>query len=145
MVRAPNVCTWRDLCWSSTSKKSALAPVPAATSRTTLRFAASGSTSASLAGLLVARHANAAFVAVRLLAYAFLTNIRRAAEPMSRKITPMKLVWAALVVLAAALTLQDIRSTDYWWHLRAGQLIAETGAVPRHDPFTYTAPGARWI
>jgi len=53
--------------------------------------------------------------------------------------------WAALFALAAALSLQDIRSHDYWWHLRAGQLIAETGAVPRHDPFTYTAPGARWI
>jgi hypothetical protein len=53
--------------------------------------------------------------------------------------------WAALLVLAAMLTLQDIRSLDYWWHLRAGRLIAETGAVPRHDPFTYTVPGARWI
>ncbi len=53
--------------------------------------------------------------------------------------------WVALLVLAAALTLQDIRSLDYWWHLRAGQLIAETGAVPHHDPFTYTVPGARWI
>ena len=46
--------------------------------------------------------------------------------------------WAALFVLAAALTLKDIGSLDYWWHLRAGQLIAETGAVPSHDSFTYT-------
>ena len=53
--------------------------------------------------------------------------------------------WTALLALAAALALQDIRSLDYWWHLRAGQLIAETGAVPRSDPFTYTVPGARWI
>ena len=53
--------------------------------------------------------------------------------------------WAALLLLAASLALQDIRTHDYWWHLRAGQLIAETGAVPRHDPFTYTVPGARWI
>ena len=53
--------------------------------------------------------------------------------------------WAALFVLAAALTLKDIGSLDYWWHLRAGQLIAETGAVPSHDSFTYTVPGARWI
>src|SRR5678816_4576252 len=47
--------------------------------------------------------------------------------------------------LAAALTLQDIRSEDYWWHLRTGQLILETGAVPTADPYTYTVPGARWI
>lgn len=52
---------------------------------------------------------------------------------------------AALLVLAAMLTLQDIRSDDYWWHLRSGQLIVETGAVPARDPFTYTVPGARWI
>ncbi len=53
--------------------------------------------------------------------------------------------WAALVALTAALTLQDIRSSDYWWHLRSGQLIAETGEVPTRDAFTYTTFGARWI
>lgn len=54
-------------------------------------------------------------------------------------------LWAALFALAAVLNLHDIRSLDYWWQLRAGELIADTGAVPRHDPFTYTVPGARWI
>ncbi len=54
-------------------------------------------------------------------------------------------LWAALFALAAALNLHDIGSLDYWWHLRAGQLISETGAVPSHDPLTYTVPGARWI
>jgi hypothetical protein len=53
--------------------------------------------------------------------------------------------WLGLAALAVALGLQDIRSLDYWWHLRTGALIAETGAVPRSDPFTYTVPGARWI
>ena len=53
--------------------------------------------------------------------------------------------WLLLAALAAALAFQDIRSLDYWWHLRTGQLIAETGAVPRVDPYTFTVPGARWI
>jgi hypothetical protein len=53
--------------------------------------------------------------------------------------------WATLFALAAVLNLHDIASLDYWWHLRAGQLIHETGAVPTHDPLTYTVPGARWI
>jgi hypothetical protein len=53
--------------------------------------------------------------------------------------------WLGLLALAAALALQDLRSLDYWWHLRAGGLIAATGEVPRSDPFTYTVPGARWI
>lgn len=34
---------------------------------------------------------------------------------------------------------------DYWWHLRTGQLIAETGAVPHEDVFSYTAPGKPWV
>ena len=49
--------------------------------------------------------------------------------------------WISLAVLTLALALQKIASFDYWWHLRTGQLIAETGAVPKLDPFTFTVPG----
>lgn len=34
---------------------------------------------------------------------------------------------------------------DYWWHLRTGQLILETGQLPRSDPFSFTAAGAPWV
>lgn len=34
---------------------------------------------------------------------------------------------------------------DFWWHLRTGQLIAETGAVPQQDVFSYTALGKPWV
>lgn len=34
---------------------------------------------------------------------------------------------------------------DFWWHLRTGQLIAETGAVPHQDVFSYTAAGRPWV
>ena len=51
----------------------------------------------------------------------------------------------SLVALAASLTFQRIRSFDYWWHLRTGGLIAESGAIPRADAYSYTVPGARWI
>src|SRR5262245_51306240 len=34
---------------------------------------------------------------------------------------------------------------DFWWHLRTGRLIAETGAVPRVDPFSFTTPGRPWV
>ena len=53
--------------------------------------------------------------------------------------------WLLLFGFAALLALQDIRSFDYWWLLRTGQLIVETGAIPRVDPYSYTAAGARWI
>ncbi len=53
--------------------------------------------------------------------------------------------WVLLFGLGASLALQDIRTFDYWWHLRTGQLIAESGAVPKVDPYTYTVAGAPWV
>lgn len=55
------------------------------------------------------------------------------------------LVVAALLALATAVGAQKIRDFDYWWHARAGQLIAETGRVPKVDPFTFTVEGRRWV
>jgi hypothetical protein len=55
------------------------------------------------------------------------------------------LPWLLVFAFAVSLSLQRIRTFDYWWHLRTGQLIAETGAVPKVDPYTYTVPGAPWI
>jgi hypothetical protein len=53
--------------------------------------------------------------------------------------------WILLFGFAAALTLHQILSADYWWHLRTGQLILETGSVPRTDTYTYTVSGSPWI
>jgi hypothetical protein len=55
------------------------------------------------------------------------------------------LLAGTLLALAAGLTLQRIQSADYWWHLRTGQLIAETGAVPKADPYTFTVAGSPWV
>lgn len=51
----------------------------------------------------------------------------------------------ALLLLAVSSGLQKIRSPDYWWHLRIGNWIAETGTIPTTDVFTYTVPGASYI
>jgi hypothetical protein len=55
------------------------------------------------------------------------------------------LPWTALLALAAGLCLQRILSADYWWLLRTGQLIADTGRVPHADVYTWTVPGASWV
>ena len=55
------------------------------------------------------------------------------------------LVVAALLALATAVGAQKIRDYDYWWHARSGRLIAETGAVPKVDVFTFTVEGRRWV
>ena len=54
-------------------------------------------------------------------------------------------VWLSLIAMCSLLAIQDIRSFDYWWQLRAGAYIWQTGSVPMADPFTYTVEGARWI
>jgi hypothetical protein len=35
--------------------------------------------------------------------------------------------------------------SDTGWHIRAGELILETGAVPRRDPFSHTMAGREWF
>jgi hypothetical protein len=55
------------------------------------------------------------------------------------------LPWLLLFALATALALQRIQSADYWWLLRTGQLIAETGSVPKADGYTFTIAGERWV
>lgn len=34
---------------------------------------------------------------------------------------------------------------DYWWHVRTGRLILETGGIPRTDPFSFTSAGTSWV
>jgi hypothetical protein len=56
----------------------------------------------------------------------------------------------ARVVLGALLALQALGNAgaladpDGGWHRRTGHLILDAGAIPRHDPFSWTAHGAPW-
>jgi hypothetical protein len=43
------------------------------------------------------------------------------------------------------LILRPIADPDFWWHLRTGQLISETGAIPKTDPYSSTVAGKEWI
>jgi hypothetical protein len=43
------------------------------------------------------------------------------------------------------MTLRPIADPDFWWHLRTGQLIAETHSIPHSDPFSSTNPGVPWV
>ncbi len=50
-----------------------------------------------------------------------------------------------LIVFAFCLPLLGETDPDYWWHLRTGQLIADTGGVPRVDDYSFTVTGQPWI
>lgn len=48
-----------------------------------------------------------------------------------------------IVVLAAVSVVKGPADPDYYWHITAGQLIAESG-VPSVDPFSFTWGGQPW-
>lgn len=55
------------------------------------------------------------------------------------------LLGALVVLFTFLLGCTPLRDFDFWWHLRTGQLILETGSVPRTDWFTYTNADRPWI
>jgi hypothetical protein len=56
-------------------------------------------------------------------------------------------VWLALALaLPAVLTLMSrLHTVDLAYHLRLGQVIRTTGAIPTRDAFTFTASGDAWV
>jgi tetratricopeptide (TPR) repeat protein len=54
----------------------------------------------------------------------------------------MILAFLGLTFLLGVFPLKD---TDFWWHLKAGDQIRQTGQVPRFDTFTYGAEWHPWI
>ncbi len=52
---------------------------------------------------------------------------------------------AAFLALVALLGAFPLKDTDFWWHLRTGDLIRQTGLVPHVDTYTFGAEGHRWV
>ena len=50
-----------------------------------------------------------------------------------------------VLVFVAAISWCRIDSHDLWWHLKTGEWIVQQHAIPRADPFSYTALGQPWI
>ncbi|HEX7153884.1 MAG TPA: hypothetical protein VF618_20510 [Thermoanaerobaculia bacterium] len=50
-------------------------------------------------------------------------------------------VYLALTLLAA----RPVTDPDLWWHVATGELILDSGTLPRTDAWSYTVPGARWL
>lgn len=56
-------------------------------------------------------------------------------------------LWLVLPMMLLAATRYLFAPTDfdYWWHLKTGQLILDTGSVPRADVFSYTSLDQPWV
>ena len=51
------------------------------------------------------------------------------------------------ILLAAVilLTVFPLVSNDLWWHLATGRFMADTGTLPRFDPFAFAAESLPWV
>jgi hypothetical protein len=57
---------------------------------------------------------------------------------------PSGLFIAAVLVIIALPVTRTIQDPDFWWHLRAGQLIIQHAGLLGNDPFTYTVANHHW-
>lgn len=64
---------------------------------------------------------------------------------VARAVSSCRLVVVVLMASIFTMTAESITDPDFWWHLRTGQLIFETRAVPHADPFSFTARGFEWV
>jgi len=62
--------------------------------------------------------------------------------PSARDIIFVFLFWS---LLAGTLANRPLADPDIGWHIRTGQLILETHAIPRTDPFSTTMHGQPWF
>ena len=55
-------------------------------------------------------------------------------------------VWAFLLSLFSLAVRQSTSiDPDFWWHLKSGQYIIQSKAIPHVDPFSFTKGGSEWI
>ena len=55
-------------------------------------------------------------------------------------------VWAFLLSIFSLVVRQcSSIDWDFWWHLKAGQYIIQSGSIPHIDPFSFTRGGSEWI
>ncbi|MCX7840269.1 MAG: hypothetical protein N2559_12580, partial [Anaerolineae bacterium] len=60
-------------------------------------------------------------------------------------LTTRQLFTALLFIAIATMSAREISDPDFWWHLRTGQYIVETRAIPHTDPFSLTRAGHTWV
>ncbi len=65
-------------------------------------------------------------------------------ERLDSLTAPSGLFIAAILVIMALPVTRTIQDPDFWWHLRAGQLIIQHAGLLGNDPFTYTVANHHW-
>ncbi|HEX8181857.1 MAG TPA: hypothetical protein VF525_20115 [Pyrinomonadaceae bacterium] len=61
------------------------------------------------------------------------------------RLSARRLLGFVLLAAIGTMTVEPITDPDFWWHLRTGELILQTRAIPHVDLFSYTAAGWEWV
>ena len=71
----------------------------------------------------------------------------QAPKDMVPTILSLSGIWWIVLPLAifCIAILRPIQPNDFWWHIRTGQIILETGQIPTTDAFSFTRSGETWI
>src|SRR5215211_2611020 len=57
----------------------------------------------------------------------------------------MSTVFTSVFALGGlALGVRQLHDNSFLWHMRTGELILDRG-IPHSDPYSFTAPGTKWI
>jgi len=65
--------------------------------------------------------------------------------PLTTNASLRQLFVIILFLALFSMALRPIADPDFWWHLRTGQVIFETRAIPHADPFSFTNQGKTWV
>ena len=63
----------------------------------------------------------------------------------SARVQALSFLLAPALLFIATRPLVVTTDPDYWWHVRTGQYIYETGTLPRSDIYSYTSAGQSWV
>jgi len=68
-------------------------------------------------------------------------------RPAAQRGLTLSQLWGLTSLLAVfmILDLKRVRPNDFWWHLRAGELISAQGQIPHTDLFTFSQFGQPWV
>jgi hypothetical protein len=64
---------------------------------------------------------------------------------MTATLTTKNTFLAVLFLGLFTMTARSVTDPDVWWHLKAGEYIAQHKSVPHADPFSYTRAGQPWV
>ncbi len=64
---------------------------------------------------------------------------------LSEKLSEARVLCLLLTLIAVVFSITPIHNGNFFWHLRNGIDIVETGQIRTQDPFTWTRQGVYWI